>query len=394
MRPTERQSLHFDLAHLADVPYTFNVALTSVPLVRHTAQTLAAARETNPLLRLFPDERLSHYVDVDLPSDAIALMYVTREVCVHGRTFQAPVHLGIHIPQAGRDSACSMQRKQRGAIHPKLAFHGITMEQFVAAMGDEADPQFPPHIQSNQDAIEAATALLFHHPNLINLSTDSGGAIPACIVKLIGDAIGDAAYDLPLAIRSQGDAWLQTNPIPGSSTTSIMPNPEVQRRTTGTLQLALQTSQDDTFLVGQQWNYEYSMTASSYDANVGARETVIADLRALRATSNETWTAAVKSSTSGLSIDTDSVQYTPPPTGDQWEANGVWSINDTAAPLTAAIVQTLLAGNASVAITTPSNPQGLLTATLVPGTADPNTGQTPFTANFTGNRETRAARSR
>jgi hypothetical protein len=30
-----------------------------------------------PLLRVIPDERLTHYADADLPSDAIALRWVT-----------------------------------------------------------------------------------------------------------------------------------------------------------------------------------------------------------------------------------------------------------------------------------------------------------------------------
>ena len=77
MRPTEQQSLHFNLGYLPDVPYTFRCAGRSAPLQRHTPETLAAARASQPILRAFPDASLSHFVKAVLPSDAIAMMTVS-----------------------------------------------------------------------------------------------------------------------------------------------------------------------------------------------------------------------------------------------------------------------------------------------------------------------------
>jgi hypothetical protein len=52
-------------------------------------------------------------------------------------------------------------------------------------------------------------ALLFHHPNLINLNTDHGGQIPAYIVENCILAAISKIQELPLMILQEGDDWMQ-----------------------------------------------------------------------------------------------------------------------------------------------------------------------------------------
>jgi hypothetical protein len=133
VRPTEKASLHFNLGHLADVAYTFRCAGRSAPLQKHTPATLLAARQSQPILRLFPDASISHYVAAVLPSDAIASMSVTTPKTIGTTTYDAPVHLGVHLPAASREAARKRVTPVPGAIHPKLAFNKISAEQFAAA---------------------------------------------------------------------------------------------------------------------------------------------------------------------------------------------------------------------------------------------------------------------
>ena len=47
MRPTEHRTLHYDLSHLGDLEreYSFRHGTRKLPLRRHTAKTIAAARQ-------------------------------------------------------------------------------------------------------------------------------------------------------------------------------------------------------------------------------------------------------------------------------------------------------------------------------------------------------------
>src|SRR4051794_2060065 len=77
-RPVERRTLHFDLSHLEpSVDYTLHACLEEHPLRAHTAETLGNARAAVPLLRALPDQRLTHFAELNLPSDAVALLSVT-----------------------------------------------------------------------------------------------------------------------------------------------------------------------------------------------------------------------------------------------------------------------------------------------------------------------------
>src|SRR5262249_22459696 len=124
--------------------------------------------------------------DVDVPDNVIVLTYVTVAKTIGGRRFDHPVHLAVHVPEEGRAFARAASVKTRGnrapGLHPKLARYRPSREDVQKLIDAGVDPEFPPHIDDLQDAIDAAVALLFHHGNLINLNTDNGGAIPAIIV--------------------------------------------------------------------------------------------------------------------------------------------------------------------------------------------------------------------
>lgn len=364
MRPTERLTLHFDLNRFPDVPYIFHCAGRKAPLVRHTPATLKAARASSPILRVFPDDALSHYVEAVLPSDALALMSVSA-----GKK-SAPVHLGIHIPAASREKAEARIPVKPGAIHPKLAFHGITAEQIKAATGDDSLPQFPSQIHTVQDAIDAAIALLFCHHDLINLAQDTGAYI---VSSAIIQALGTTGNDLPNTIyNSFRKSWLvQVKASDGS--VYYHPNPQLLPHMTAAIQDAVKTVKNDQSLEGQQWQLIQGVTSSSYNASTAAADLAMDD------DSGNTWT--VQNLTPGNGLTVDFGGYTGPSGGDVWQANGLWSSND-AAPLTSDVASALLAGNVTVAVTAPDG-TSLASASLVPGTVTPGQA-TSFSTTFSG----------
>jgi hypothetical protein len=380
LRPTEQRSLHFNLGHLPDLPYTFRCAGRSAPLRRHTPDTLRAAREAEPILRLFPDASLSHYADTVLPSDAIAMMTVTTPKTIGTTTFDGPVHLGIHLPAASREAARAQVVPTPGAIHPKLAFNGVTPEQFTAAVGPSGGlPQIPASIEVAQDATDAATALLFSHHDLMNLNLTTGSYI---VSNAINNALNVTSNDLPQQIYSDatgGGEWMVTNTAADGSVYH-RPSDDVLAHMTGAVQHAVQQVKNDPTLQGQQWNVTPGSTSSGYSASspVATALTTLTNTAGDGGGSGNVWTSRNMTPGSGLSVTFDG--YTPPSTTDTWLANGIWSMNDTPS-LTTEIVTALLAGTVTATISVPAGT--LATATLVPG---PQTAGQPttFTATFTG----------
>ncbi len=384
-RPVERQSLHFDFSHLdLEREYTFNHSLVSIALQRHDAVSLSAAREKIPLLKTIPDKHLTHFIDIDLPSDCLALMYVTILKDIDGKKIQHPVHLALHIPNEGRKHARDLflreRYKDRPALHHKLARLGVTLETVRATLGDDDYPSFPAHINTFQDATNAAIALVFQHSNLINLNTDNGGKIPAIIEQHITDAVTDVG-DLSLQILGDGDAWMQTTTltIPGSdkTTTATVPADDVVQNMTGTLQTALVAVKNDPLLEGQQWNLLYGSTTDTYDGKTSGLSA--RDIAAIKRNTLEddgyNWTAANKTGMNGLTVGAGSISYSP--ATDTYSSAGLWSANDIPA-LSQTAVDALKGNKMYFQVNTGAYPNGLLSGVLTAGTADPDTGLLPL----------------
>src|SRR5262249_49343926 len=112
-RPRERRTLDFDfsLAPLSELQLlAFGSQSHRAPILEHTADSRARHRQLNAALNDVPDERLTHYIeDVDLPSDALQLIWVTGEDANSGEAVVAVMH--VHAPTAARRAA----QRARGA---------------------------------------------------------------------------------------------------------------------------------------------------------------------------------------------------------------------------------------------------------------------------------------
>ncbi len=206
--PTEKRTLHFNLKHCKNPDDVLvHANLREYRLERHTPETLARAGQSRPFLKLLPQEHVTHYIE-DLPVSSNRPALITVSTKTGDASLRKTIAMHLHVPKAGR-AAAREEMKKRGkdvlaTVYHKLSAYGVTSDD-IKPLVDDSD--FPDHVDDYNDALEAAVAVLFHHPSLLNLSSDNGGAVPAYIkAQCITTAIqrDDVLTD---AIKHAGDDW-------------------------------------------------------------------------------------------------------------------------------------------------------------------------------------------
>jgi hypothetical protein len=388
----ERRTIHLNLSRLDPrKDYTFRHSLSSFPVQRHTAESRARACQELPWLALIPADQLTHYTEAELPGDAIVATRVTVARDIGGQVIDHPVHMAIHVPQRGLQKARRQIMARRAAagdapgIHPKLARYGVTRQQFLDLVGDDPSdiPEFPEKVESWQDAVDAAVALLYHHTSMANFNTSDGGSIPGIIVDWITQAVTSTG-ELPLAICDDPDGWLQTALIGETDVKSTQPSDEVLQASTASLQWALVQIQNDPDLSGEQWHYEYGTSSAGYNGSSNAPDGPGELVRgAPPGASNGGWVPRNLTPSNGLTIDEDSFVYTPPKATTRWTGSNLWSFADQPS-LSSDIANAIRAGQIYLQVTSADYPQGLIRGQLVVGETDPDSEMTTITASLSG----------
>ncbi|MEO8672829.1 MAG: hypothetical protein ABI411_16035 [Tahibacter sp.] len=384
-RPTESRTLHFSLPKLEQAePLTLHVCLRDYPVQVHNDKSRRAARGALPFMKHVPDEYLTHFLDVALPQDAVAMLEVTRPCVIDGCTTETTVHLGVHIPSAGVRAAtrrlAAMRGKAQLGVHPKLKRFESKLLASTEAVG--FDPRFPEHIETWQEATEAASTLLFTHPDLINLRTTDGGEIAAYILHACIQTALDRSGSLQVAILELGELgedWIKTVPgfgpdgqplvdSRGNRVFSRELHPSVRASVPGVLADAIRMAKGDEFLRGEQWTVQYGKTSADYagEASTGKRShsRLMASEEKSLAANPYKWALKNRTPGSGLVVDAQ-LDYSAAATKSTFTTSDLWMRTD-ARPFTEALCADLLAGKLFVQIATPQNPAGLLRAQLVP----------------------------
>ncbi len=367
------QSLHFNLSGFKGDKFMVRSSLKSYPIHQHTAGSLEKARAEYPVLRLIPDEKITHYIDnAPLPQNHVVLVEVHR----HDDPAMAPLLYHIHIPEKGQKAWQQHVAENDGEripeIHPKLTHLNISGQEFVDKAGTfynyDVDPKFPPHINNYIDAFNTATALLFHHKKLLNLSKENGFLVPSYIINncispalnrhnsLVSylDMVKDGWYSL-VAVKDR-----EGKPMKGADGKILYTRKireEVSKIMLQPLSLAINLAQNATVTENQVWSIQQGITSSSYGAGDSTQP------EAAAAESSYNW--ALKNLTPGFGLTIDpAVKYTPP--SNTWSAKGLWSADDTEQPLTADLVSSLLKSELYIQVNDKSMPNGILRAQLVP----------------------------
>src|SRR5262249_45143746 len=125
-------------------------------------------------------------------------------------------------------------------------------------------------------------------------------------------------------------------------------------------------------LEGQQWKPSYGVVSASYGGSSTIPRAVAAEVVLAADAGAGGWAAKSITVMNGLSIDGSSIVYTPPSTTPTWNANGLWSRNDTPS-LSKEIAQSIATGDVYLLIVDAQNPQGVLRGALTPDGVDPET---------------------
>src|SRR3989338_3138437 len=356
----ERHLLHFDAAPQShtDTTLTYYAGLTPHRVHAHTKATRADARVGNPLLQQLPDTRFSHYLEVDLPADSIMMTYLARGTEVEGSATEDFLSLAVHVPRQGRREHLARRQLLRAGLtdtHPKLAW----------VLDDESTHNLhalsPLHAHALEthflpdfiDPFETASALLFQHPSLINLSAENGGDIPALILReCVGQALRRRSR-LVDEIKKLGASWSKRVPLmeDGKVVTdhegtifSIEVHERVRRFMPEPMGLALKYSQQISELQGHTWNLQYGETV---DQRKPVRARQLGERPVLRAEQTR-WTLKALSTMNGVS--TGAVAFEPPREGG-WTIRETWSSDDST-PMNAEVVAALTEGRVFAVVDT------------------------------------------
>jgi hypothetical protein len=391
VRPTERHLLHFPaVSHAPEAEsLTFRIAQRDYTVQRHTAATRSDARDVNPLLRLYRDEHLTHYLEAELPSDAIALAEVTRRIEIDGHQVEAVASLSIHVPREGRRNGLELARRKNAnaadSLHPKLMRHlsRLTATAHSQELLRVAAEQ-PDLLHDVFDPFETAMALLYQHPSLINLSLDQGGAVPAFILReciasalhqrsTVIDRIEDLGFDWCKyrVLTDEGEVVREKDGTP-MFTADL--DGFIQRAMADPLSIAMKLSQQREELEGETWRQRYGRTTAedrkAFTAAVEGREV-------LRATKTK-WARKALSSEWGVSF--GDIEFSDPRPGG-WKIDAAWSTDDSPVPMTAEFVTALLGGKAFLQVDGGTRP-GARSSVVIPAQKTAGEEFTRWTLDF------------
>ncbi|HYH56057.1 MAG TPA: hypothetical protein VD772_05560, partial [Anseongella sp.] len=386
----EKRTLHFNLAHLNNPEgLVVHANFQDYDLKRHTPATLAQARQEAGLLRHVPDAHLTHYLEgLGLPASRPALIAVSApETTGNGGEGRIMVALKIHLPAAGRRAAAERIRAEAdpddepGEMHPKLRKLGVAPALLqsgeATALADMLDALVT--------EMDTAEALLFKHPNLLNLNEDNGGEVPAYIVqKCIRKAIDRDGGILRETIEDLGKKWCTLQPVldedgrqmtdpdkPGELLFTQQLHKDVEAAMRGPLQMAVKLAQQPEFLRNQQWTVEPGTTSGGYQG----RPVSAGEKPALK--EGFKWTLNNLTPSSGLTID-PAVRYS---STRAWTGNDLWTARpESGAPFTRELAEAALHGELFVKVTTPQHPEGVAGGPVLP--TDQSRGNTRLSAKL------------
>lgn len=243
--------LHFDLSLSPHSEgYTLQMGGTSYPISAHTAESRQLHRTANPDLQAIADENLTHYAENVAMPETVMLSWVTHADEVQERMgAHSLVLAAIHVPSASKAKAAAKARAMRA-------------NRAVAGAAASETPDVEGHVTP----IDCAKALVFHHPEIMNLDADIAAQVHVHIENQ-----KDLLIALALAISRQGkydpdyqSGWAILDPIldedgnrrkdeDGKDIYNYRPSDETLRYLGPAIQAILKTIKDDTDLEGISW---------------------------------------------------------------------------------------------------------------------------------------------
>lgn len=275
--PRELRTLHFDLsAYSSEEIYALS-ALRSPSdgraLQVHTPQTRSRFKAQSAFLATVPDANLTHYLEnVDLPAEALQHVFIRNTTKALTTTDYAIALSFIHIPTSALASLNGQNSQGNGPSllrnYAKLRAYGVvevstlqTLEansfETLLAMADFVSP------------LDTATAVAFHHPEMVNLNPSLG----ARVTQHIQTTPDVASLAQAIAVQGPGSVtpggWMTMVLVPGYTNSSggLVYQYELSDttvRSSGNLvRSSLGKVKNDEALSGTNWHTYTGMTSVS-----------------------------------------------------------------------------------------------------------------------------------
>lgn len=206
----EGSVVHVDLTGLPPNETAYlHIAGKTYELVAHDDESREDARDDNELLQTVADDDLTHFAtDVELPDDRVALMWVTHtphddRAGEHGFGL-----VGIHIPETAMIKARMARAAQGWPKYKKYLQDPATKRDLDRNLAHRlaSDPNDDP--DEFVTPLDAAKAILFHHPELTSLDPD----VAAIVMTHIENSVG--LIELAESISAQGPAYEHEDAYP------------------------------------------------------------------------------------------------------------------------------------------------------------------------------------
>ena len=239
------------------------VGSRAYPLVAHTQETLERARQSNAALAVVPDARISHFTEaVQVPGNHPVMLRISAPSLRADDPLDRLLLTAIYIPRPLR--AAGIAQRRAAGIPTSFA-------KFAAIKGSGVTPADEALIDAGDfaTALDAAKALVFHHPELLALQ----GAAAEAILNIIDTVPG--IFPLANSIQMQSAAhesdptqpnWVTSQP--GQDWRTGQPtnksiyvwSDETLENLALPLQNALRLTKDTPSLEGQCWSVQAGIT--------------------------------------------------------------------------------------------------------------------------------------
>lgn len=288
-QPTEIKTFHFGLTYVPDhaaKEFTLHTGDDSYVLKPHTEATLAEHRERNRALASLSGEQLrqiTHFSEeVALPADVARFLRITY--ALEGAPLPALVSLITYIPAEARAAnrrrnLASLRRRQPTV----LSHYGATLSADENLAEEELLTLWADSDLVNDTPLEVAKSLTFSHPQLATRNAETAAVVMDDHIDTANDLRGFATLISKLGPATERGGWATIKPSvdkdgqplkwgpgyaaeghPEGSTVyyydlnnqiaGTVDEPPGNSSGLGTVNQALQTSQDDMRLENQAWS--------------------------------------------------------------------------------------------------------------------------------------------
>ena len=172
----ENTTLHFDLSFMEQsTPVRLHVGAKKIDLKCHNTETIKKHSANNAALSLIPEKNITHYAeDVEVPKKYAQLLLLKTDSKIPDAKLDTLLLSMLHVPRKARveNAKRLVNTNHPNAFknHPKFGMYG----KEVTIMRDLSPTIDVHNLKTAQDA---ATSIVFHHQELVNIDFTTSATV-------------------------------------------------------------------------------------------------------------------------------------------------------------------------------------------------------------------------